>query len=296
LTPAEKLTILTQKYPAVGDVINSFTIERFLASGVTFRVYVAKTIDGQCVVLKFFRKQYLFNPDALDQLEMEEEVLSAVTHPNLPKHLGRGVHNHIPYLVQEYISTDTLETSGRLSPGSYPVSLVATIMSDVCDALAALHEQNIIHRDVKPGNILVVERDGIQRGVLADFGSSFFGGRTKGRGERVARLAGAPLFMPPEIARRERATSRCDVFSAGATTCHLCCHADGPYQLAVKSDTDLTELTERAKRGEVHPPPLQTNPNGLEEIVTRATQANPDNRYSSAQALKEALYPFTLKK
>lgn len=295
MTPAEKLKILTQKYPAAGDVIDSFTIERLLASGVTLRVYVAKTVDGQRVVLKFLKKEYLFNPDALDQLEMEEEVLSAVTHPNLPKHLGRGVHNHFPYLVQEYISADTLETFGSLSPGGYPVSLVATIMSDVCDALTALHERNVIHRDVKPGNILIVERDGIQCGVLADFGSSFFGGRTKGRGERVAKLAGAPLFMPPEIARRERATPRSDVFSAGATIYHLCCHADGPYQLVVKLDADLVDLTERSKRGEVYPPPLQTTLNGLEGIVTRATQANPDDRYSSAEAFKEALSPFALK-
>ncbi len=278
--------------------MDEYVIDKIISSGASLRVYRATTPDGTFVALKFLQKDYIFNDNALDQVDMEEEVLRTVIHPGLPKHLGRGMHRGIPYLVQEYISHRSLERFAPFSAGYYPTLFVARAMYAVCDVLSALHERGITQRDIKPNNVLVAGHHGARRFVLIDFGSAQFVGRTRGKGARIGTLAGTPMFMAPEIARQECATAESDIFNVGATIHQLCIDREGPY--GVNPDTLATPemldyILGLVRCGKVRPPRFSVYPNGLQEVVIKATHPDPAQRYPSAQALKEALYPFTLK-
>lgn len=287
-------------YVETGDVVAGYTIEDCIGEGIIMRVYTARDKDGNYVVVKFVCEEYVLNYDVFDMVLMEEDVLTAVNHPHLPKHIARGVHHGIPYLVQEYCAGRNLRQypkKQRFALGLYPPLFVARMAYMLCDALTALHTRGIVHRDIKPHNILVSGTHGARHVTLIDFGGAQFVGRKK-RSDRSRNLAGTPIYMSPETARREPGTPQSDIFSTGATIYQLCYDVKGPYQI----DPDLAVTPENLemvlapiRRGEVCPPRFQIYPYGLRDVVIKATHPDPAQRYSSAQDLKQALYPFTLK-
>ncbi len=294
--PMERFKTLTLLGPRPGETIDGYTIIEPLGSGACIETYLAKK-DQNLVALKFLKREYISNWNAWDLLDMEADVLTAVEHPRLPLHFGRGSYHGAPYLIQQYIPGQTLDIyRTRMSEDGYcPELFVARAMISVCESLMALEKYGIVHRDVKPHNIIISGTHGKRAVTLIDFGAAQFRGRTSGRGERVGIRVGTPIYLAPEVARGEPATSLSDIFSVGATIYTLCFHAWGPYQLDPKSCV-TTENRKQIMSGNVHLPfTAFPGDHALHDIVVRATQPDPEKRFPSLISLRDALLPLTVK-
>ncbi len=209
-------------------------------------------------------------------LQTELESISRLAHPNVVSLLDYGEHNGLPYLVMEYC--DGLSVRDVLGlAGQFSVLRTFEIMSDVCRGLGAAHGQGIVHRDVKPGNIMLV-RDGPAK--LGDFGvaatreEAF---RTPGRV-----VPGTVPYMSPEQTRGEVLDARSDVWAAGATMYEMLSGAK-PFP----GGTHRVILEKIRAR---EPRPLEGPAAALSEIVHKCLRKERSERYRSARELAGALH------
>lgn len=194
----------------------------------------------------------------------EGRIAAQLQHPNAITVYSVVEDDDKPWLVMEYLSSRSLETvltdRGTLSPDE-----VARIGTQLAAALAAAHAAGIVHRDVKPSNVLIAE-DGTAK--LTDFGIS----RTIGDGTMTATgdIAGTPGFFAPEVARGEQATFASDVFALGATL-YNALEGAPPFGSA---DNQIA-LLYKAANGEITPP---SNAGPLEPVLLRMLHRPPNER------------------
>jgi CRP-like cAMP-binding protein len=235
-----------------------------------------------------------------DALFVEEaQITSQLEHPNIcPIHeLGRDEHG-TPYFTMKLVKGETF--SDFLHDGSYqatnPRSLRAAldVLLRVCDALAFAHAKGVIHRDLKPENVMVGDFGqvylmdfGVARVVPVHDGVLTSGGAAIGQGMIVGTL----MYMPPEQAQGGVVDARSDVFGLGAMLYEILTQCP-PY--FAESLGDLVLMAQGAKWT---PPqervgPDEPLPSALCAICEKALSANPNDRYQSVSALKEALEEF----
>lgn len=202
-------------------------------------------------------------------LGVEAATMSAVAHPNVPRVVdaGRDASSRTPYLCLEFASrgsvSDAVRSHGRLQP-----DLVASWMVQVLCALSEIHDHGIVHRDVKPGNILIT---GDGRALLADFGVV----KTPDNDMPIAKgaVVGTLSFMSPEqMLDADEVEARADLYSVGATMFAMLT-ATTPFGLAADDAR------------------LQKVPEALRAVVIRATDREPSNRYPDAHAMAQDLAP-----
>ncbi|AXB48423.1 serine/threonine protein kinase [Amycolatopsis albispora] len=203
----------------------------------------------------------------------EGRIAAKLTHPSAITVFDVVTDNDRPVLVMEYLpSTSLAEVLARR--GRLGAEEVAAIGAQIAAALAAAHESGIVHRDVKPANVLMSD-DGVAK--LSDFGIS----RAAGDGTLTATgvVAGTPAYFAPEVARGEDADSRSDVFSLGATMYHA---VEGAPPFGV-GDNQIA-LLYRVATGEF-PPPEHAGP--LHGLLTRMLDADPAARPEMAAVAAE---------
>jgi serine/threonine-protein kinase len=200
----------------VGKEIGPFVVERELGSGAMGAVYLARYKTGQRVALKFVGAGVASNTRAFERFEREAEILKQLKHPNIVRLFGHGKHQKLPYYAMEYIEGQTLaqvlERRGRL-----PWEEVVALGKQLCAALQHAHEQGIIHRDVKPSNLMVLP-DGTLK--LTDFGIA--------KDLDVTQLTntnctvGTASYMSPEQCKGDRnLTHKSDLYSLGVVLYEL---------------------------------------------------------------------------
>ena len=261
---------------AVGEVLNiRYRIAALLGQGGMGAVYRAWDLNLKMAVA--VKENYDASADAQRQFEREATLLARLSHPNLPRvtdHFavpGRG-----QYLVMDYVEGESLE-SVLDRQATLPEEQAVAWTSQVCDALAYLHQQSppVIHRDIKPANIRITH-DG--RAILVDFGiSKLFeqGGRTT-----VGARAFTPGYSPPEQYGDGSTDTRSDLYALGATLYHLL--TGRPPVESIKRLVGAAEL----------PPPRQLNPAvspGVERAVLAALALPTEQRFRDAAAFKAAL-------
>jgi serine/threonine protein kinase/WD40 repeat protein len=208
----------------------------------------------------------------LEQFEMEAKALASLTHTNIVKVLNYGVENDQPFLVMEYISGGTLKdaVSQKL-----PWQTAAAILAPIARALEYVHRQQIVHRDVKPSNILLQEDF---QPMLSDFGILKL---LEGKEEKVSSAigvgVGTPEYMPPEQGMGKEVDFRADIYSLGLVFYELVTGqkpftADTPMAMVLKHVTD--EIPRPTKIDRSIPP-------FVERAILRAVQKNPEDRYAS---------------
>ncbi|MFF0491228.1 serine/threonine-protein kinase [Nocardia sp. NPDC003482] len=184
-----------------------------------------------------------------------------------------------PWLVMEYLPSRSVAKAMALVEALPPIE-VAQIGAQVADALAAAHAAGIVHRDIKPGNILVADRGAeVGKVKLSDFGISSGAGDTGDEPEDV--ITGTPAYLPPEVARGMRPTAASDVFSLGAT---LYTAVEGQPPYGFHEDNNVT--VERAAMAQIIPP-SRSGP--LTEVLLHMMEPAPQRRPSMAQARDEIL-------
>lgn len=246
--------------------------------GVVLRARCA--VSGREVALKVLDPA-LLTADGRSRFEREVLALTRLRHPHVVGVLGAGASPHGPWVAMELVEGESLqarlERSGPLAPAD-----VVAVGRALCGALAHAHGMGVVHRDVKPGNVLL-GRDG--RVVLVDFGLARLTGR-ESRLTVTGEMVGTPCFMAPEQAQgEEHVGPPADVYSVGAT---LYAALTGRPPITGRG---LIEVLDKLIT-EVPPPPSALRPGvppALSDLVMRCLEKAPDLRPASAEALEAAL-------
>ncbi len=192
-----------------------------------------------------------------------------------------------PWLVMEHLPSRSVARALALVNTLPPIE-VAQIGAQVADALAAAHAAGIVHRDIKPGNILVADRGpGVGMAKLSDFGISR--GATDSSDEPDGVITGTPAYLPPEVARGAQPTTASDVFSLGAT---LYTAIEGQPPFGMDDDTDA--LVHRAAMAQIIPPSRSgVLTNALLHMMEPAPQRRPTMAEARDEILTAAFGPGT---
>lgn len=247
------------KDPRLGSRVGNYHVLARIGEGGFGVVYRAQDLHlGREVALKFMRRA--LQPGERLRFEQEAKALALLGgHPHIVQIFAWGEEEGVPYLVLEYLPDNSARLRVR-NGGSVKPQRALEIAAQAARALQAAHDAGIVHGDVKPENILLT-KSGTAK--LGDFGLA----RMVGQGESSRSMAGPPGYLAPEQLRGETPSVLTDIYSLGATLCHLLTgnlpHASPPSEL------DLS--------------------NELRSLIERAAAENPVDRFRSAAQFADAL-------
>jgi eukaryotic-like serine/threonine-protein kinase len=260
-----------------GNVLGGrYEILQLLGQGGMGAVYKARDREvDRVVALKVIRPDLAGHPDLARRFKQELILARQVTHKNVIRIFDLGEAKGTKFISMEYIDGRNLK-SIQAERGQLPPEEAAGIIEQICQGLDAAHAEGVVHRDLKPQNIMV---DKHGRVTVMDFGlarSNEMGGMTQ-----IGVLVGTPNYMSPEQAKGEELDSRSDLFSLGIIFYELLT-GKLPYQ-AVTSFGKLLKRTQEHAR-----PPIELDhaiPKFMNDIVVRCLEIDPQCRYASAQEI-----------
>ena len=261
-----------------------FSVGECIGQGGFGVVYAARDVRlGRAVAIKALRRE-LFESDAMQQrFELEARVVASLRHPHIVPIFDVGEGDGIAYMVMPRIDGVTLRSElDRL--GRLPVLDVLRIGGEIADALHAAHQQGILHRDVKPENIMLEGRE--RRALLMDFGIARSTERAEGEATESGVAFGSPRYMSPEQARAMPGLdARSDLYSLGVV-CYELLAGRRPYDSQNLSDLIYRQVT-------APPTPLaQLRPEcegELSDAIMACLQLEPAKRPRSADELSKTL-------
>ncbi|HEV8240204.1 MAG TPA: serine/threonine-protein kinase [Thermoanaerobaculia bacterium] len=263
---------------APGEMLGGrYRIVELLGQGGMGEVYRAEDLLlGQRVALKFLPAALAGDNERMERLLAEVRLARQVSHPNVCRVYDVGEADGHTFFSMELVEGDDLATLLR-QVGRFPAEKGLEIARQLCAGLAAAHDRGVVHRDLKPGNVLV-DRNG--RVHVADFGLALAGSATGGEA-----LAGSPGYMAPEQLAGREATTRSDLFALGIVLYELF-----TGKRAYRADS-LAELRRRVDEGPPTPP-SEVVPGfdpAIERAILRCLEHEPRDRPSSALAVSAAL-------
>lgn len=238
---------------------------------------VYKAVDpeiGRLVGIKMMTHAVINDPVCLKRFYREAQSAGKLQHPNIVTIFDLGVQEATPYIVMEFLEGESLDTIIH-ARRDLPLEEKLNIVTQICDALAYAHEQTIVHRDIKPGNVMLL-KDSVVK--LVDFGIARIGADYV---TRAGQMIGSIQYMSPEQIQGDPIDHRTDVFSTGTLLYQFLTYAL-PFDGRDVGEI-LLAIVHRA------PPPLgkflETYPPELDGIVNRVLAKNPAERYQSAAEL-----------
>ncbi len=258
--------------------IGNFEVTRQVGSGGMGAVYLGLDPElNRQVAIKVIREE-VHDQEVLDRFFREARAAAALRHPNIITIYASGQHEHQPYMVMEYVEGDSLADVIR-SRKTVPLADKLSYIEQLCAGLHFAHRAGIVHRDIKPANVMV-DREGMLR--ILDFGIA----RVEGSGlTQDGALIGSLNYMSPEQMLGRPIDHRSDIFSVGTVAYELI-----SYQQAFKGNIN-DGLLHRLPHED--PPALGSIvpglPAGLEDVVIRALQKSPDNRFQDLAEMRAAI-------
>ena len=268
----------TRLQSAVGD---TYRIEHELGGGGMSRVFVAEEVElGRKVVIKVLPPDMAAGVNQ-DRFRREIKLAARLQHPHVVPLLTAGSRDDLLYYVMPLIEGESLRAK-LVREGELPIGEAARILRDVADALSYAHHEGVVHRDIKPDNVL------LSRGhaVVTDFGvAKAVSDSTGGQSLTSMGVAlGTPAYMAPEqAAANPHIDHRADIYALGAMAYEMLCGRppfDGPTPQAVLS----AQVTQQPEPMTMH---RSTIPVALNELVMRCLAKLPADRWQNAEDLKQ---------
>jgi len=265
----------------VGKTVGQYQIKAEVGRGGMATVYRGYQPSlNRAVAVKVLAGELARDPDFRQRFQREAHAVAQLAHPHiLPVYdFGEDPATGVVYLVTQFVDGGTL--LGRMSSGPMPPTEAARIAAQIARALAFAHAVGVIHRDIKPGNVLMTS-DG--NSLLSDFGIAKIMAET--RMTRTGTSLGTPAYMSPEQAQGMTVDHRSDIYALGVMLYEMLAGT-----LPFQADTPVALLHQHVA---TPPPPLRERVPGisrtLEKIVMRALAKNPDDRYATAGEFAAAL-------
>ena len=268
---------------SAGTCLGSFEIVSPLGAGGMGEVYRAwDTRLDRTVAVKILRPDKVGSRERFDR---EARVISRLSHPHICALYDVGDQNGTPFLVMEYLEGHTL--ADRLDDGAIPMAHALRYAVEICDALDEAHRHGVIHRDVKPGNVMLT-RDGVK---LLDFGlAKLRQAEADDAAEETIEalhltqeggILGTVSYMSPEQLEGRKVDARTDLFAVGVVLYEM---VTGRRPFAGESRASVTAAILSSD-----PPPMSAlqpvTPPALERVVNRCLAKNPDDRWQTARDL-----------
>ncbi len=260
-----------------------YRIERLLDRGGMGVVYVATEIDlDRVVALKIIAPEHTRDDTAVARFKSEARLAASLEHANIvPIHRG-GVHHGVLYLAMRYVPGTNLRRVIDRGPMELP--RIARIVTEIAEALDVAHERGLVHRDVKPANVLVAGEGENEHVYLTDFGLTKRVGSAADL-TRSGGWVGTPDYVAPEQIQGHKVDRRADVYSLGCVLFEML-----TGHVAYPKDSDMAKLWAHV----TDPPPLPRieRPDlvpDFDAVVSRATAKDPDDRYATAGEMGAAV-------
>ncbi|MGC9336029.1 MAG: serine/threonine-protein kinase [Anaerolineae bacterium] len=267
-----------------GHTLGRYRVLEPLGRGGMARIYRAyhPQLD-RYVAVKVLRADLVQDDAFFTRFRREAQAVAALRHPNIVQVFDYDVEDDVSYMVLELLEGDSLKTrlhDYRIRGDRMPVGEVVRVLCDVLDGLAYAHSEGMVHRDIKPGNILLTKEG---QAIIADFGIAHIVGAP--RHTVPGALLGTMDYMAPEQGLEGQSDARSDIYALGVVLYEMLTQRT-PFE----ADTPLAVLMKHAH----HPLPLPRQidpsiPEPFERIVLKALAKDPDDRYQSAEAMARAL-------
>ena len=265
-----------------------YRIVRLLGRGGMGAVYLARDETLQrLVAIKVLPPEKGADADSRERFRREARTAARLTHPNVVPLHGFGEVDGLLYLVMGFVRGEPLAARMRRE-GAIPADEARRVLADVAEALDYAHRQGVVHRDVKPDNIMIEDESG--RALLTDFGIA------KGRGAgptvtQVGSIVGTPQYMSPEQASGQAAVDgRTDIYSLGIVAYALL-SGRVPFDGAGDQDLLVKHLTQAPRPLAEAAPGV---PVDLAQAVDRCLAKDPGARWPDGRSLREAVAPVGL--
>ena len=269
-----------------GRQIGKYRIKGELGRGGMGAVYLAEQLGlGREVAIKELIPSAAADPTALMRFMQEAQVMARTSHPNLVQVHDLEQIGEANYIVLEFVRGKSLRE--RVNQGAIPMPQTFAVMHGVLQALDYAHKRAIVHRDMKPENVLLSDEGAVK---VADFGIARLTDDT-GAGSTATKTGttvGTPQYMSPEQVASSKVDGRSDLYSAGIMFYELVVgqppftssEADGPFTLMAK------HVQAPPKPPSVHKPGLDLR---LEEVILKSLSKRPEDRYQTGQEFDDAM-------
>ncbi|HNB18386.1 MAG TPA: protein kinase [Candidatus Obscuribacter sp.] len=276
-----------------GDLIdNVYRVLELLGSGGAGQVYrVEQTNLKREAALKLLNTSQM-DEQAWRRFHYEAQLIGKLNHPNIIQVYNFGIHeDRLPYYVMELVKGDTLDNNIKKF-GAVGTLESTELFLDICSALAYAHEKGIVHRDIKPGNIVLVQSSGGlgYKAKLLDFGIAKLKSKQNYQAQGLTmagEVVGSPLYMSPEQCQGQSVDERSDVYSLGCTIFETMTGSP-PFRGESIFATVMMHFNDE-------PPTLKSRvpdeyfPPRLEELIQKSMAKDPDQRFQSMTEMAQAL-------
>jgi serine/threonine protein kinase len=285
--------------PLQGTVLScKYKIESRLGAGAMSSVYKAvQEPIGRVVALKVLKREFSNDPVSVKRFNREARIVSGLRHRNiLSIHDIGNTDDGQPFFVMEYLNGLSLE-SLIATRGPVVIARAVPMFCQVCDGMFYAHSKGLVHRDLKPSNIMLVKDDDgseivklIDFGIVKQTGSQTVSQRLTKKNE----VWGSPMYSSPEQCMGNELDARTDIYSFGLVMYEALTGVPafkGGAAIGAIVSRQLSEMPATFKQAA----PLLRIPERLEQIVFKAIQKSPDDRWGSMEQLREELDSFATK-
>lgn len=282
----QKQEVLNASEAAGPIVLGDFEIEKLLGQGGMGAVYLAREIslDRPCA-LKLLPAHLAKEPSIISRFRREAQACAKLDHPHIIHGYRYGDEGGQHYFAMELVKGTSVERD--LKKGPMDIDRAVTILKEIASALAYAHKNGMIHRDIKPDNIMITE-GGVSK--LADLGLVKAADTDQTRITTSGTGMGTPAYMPPEQARgAKHVDERSDIYALGATLYHMVT-GKMPY-----TGASAYEVMQQHERGVLKSPrALRPDcPQWLDLVIGKMMQRKPENRFANCEALLEVVNRHT---
>lgn len=260
-----------------------YEIRELIGVGGMAYVYCAyDSIDEREVAVKILKDEYLTKEEFTRRFKNESKAIAILSHPNIVKVLDVSFGDKIQYIVMEYI--DGISLKEYIEQQRVTWQEAVYFVQQILRALQHAHDKGIVHRDIKPQNIMLLADGTIK---VTDFGIARFS-RTDVRTDHTNKAIGSVHYISPEQARGALTDEKSDIYSVGVMLYEMLT-GTLPFEADNAVSVAIMQLQSQAKK------PTEINPNipeGLEEITMKAMQKNPEKRYQSAAEMLQDIQEF----